>query len=269
MPATNFKVKISDMATNESTFILDAANLLLEKIVTQYKPKQKHKSDEVETEFVQSLKVVLDQRFGPEWTVVGGLDFGFALKSRKKSAAILNGNLFGRNFQVVAYRSPGHEVFSNAVVAEIANRKMLNFPKISPSAEEISDLISALSPDHQVAAQRVRDLVSAATELSIWHVLVGTNFRVAFPVSRSHELDLLVGNSRVLLFRHQQEASKKLLEYLPVLSKFLMVLFCFVLLFQARIGVSDNFVQAAGLGVLGLAVCKVLYALFLAKHKNA
>jgi hypothetical protein len=189
----------------------------------------------------------------------------------------MNGNLFGKNLQIIAYRSPAHEIFSHAVVTAIADRKIRKVPKIGVIgnfAPQISDLILATLAkqeisDHQSRALKLRDAITAATEAPIWHVLVGTHFRVAFPSTVANDLavHLAEGGCRVLAFRHQQDSTRKaaLLAYLPVVSKVLMVVFCMVLMFQSRLGLSEKWIQILGTAVLALAVMKVLYAYLMDK----
>ena len=91
-----FKIRKSDMDPQQTTFVLDSANII--------KDRESSRDPEL---FLSDLKHILDSRFGGDWNLLTGRSVGYAMKTRKKASFVLTSP---SNEILIGWRSPGLEV---------------------------------------------------------------------------------------------------------------------------------------------------------------
>ena len=212
-----FRVSTTDLSKPEAGFVVEAARLIWDKIPTDANAREV---------LAERLKQVLDMKFKPSWHVLCGSSMGFALKSRRKSSIVINGP---RHIQIVCWRSPGHEIVSSEVVKLLAERKLrpseqsvapltksfkvvqqpqlgdLDFsPDLSEALQSIDKLISSEEiEDVQKLAQEIRTRLTAILH-PIWHVILGSDFRISSSAELTHEIIIKKGKLKIHCFKHTE-----------------------------------------------------------------
>ena len=250
-----FRVTNTDLTKEEAAFIVAAATLIWEKLPTD---------GDVRQLLADRLKVVLDMKFSPSWHILCGADMGFALKSRRKSSVVLSGP---RHIQIVCWRSPGHEIISADAVRIMAERKLreanvvipplskaikvIQQPRLgdvdfsgdfSEAIKAIDDLITSDDiTDIQVLAQSIRTRLTAIVG-PVWHVILGSDFRLASPSGLSHQILIKKGKIRIHCFKHTEMSTSNNV-WAALLSSWrsiLVILACVAFMLHSRLCTSET-----------------------------
>lgn len=249
-----FRVTNTDLTKEEAAFVVAAASLIWEKLPTD---------SDVRQLMAERLKVVLDMKFSPSWHILCGSDMGFALKSRRKSSVVISGP---RHIQIVCWRSPGHEIISADAVRVMAERKLrqpdtptaplsksikviqqprlgdVDFSADLPEAiKAIDDLVTSDDiPDIQVLAQSIRTRLTAILT-PVWHVILGSDFRLASADGLTHQIVIKKGKLRIHCFKHTEMSTSNI--WNAVISSWrtiLVIVACISFMLHSRLCTSET-----------------------------
>lgn len=247
----------SDLPMQQRKFTTELIQGLWVKAINECKDPKRTDAQR-RSDFCAALKSILDRKTKPGWHVLCGENIGYALKKRNKTMGVWK---VGEKSTVICYRSPGIEeapaippkelpAGEPRTIRIVRPQKIEDASGTAKTVEIMREFARTGPPaDDQAAAQALRQLLIKGIG-PIWHVAIGNHFEFDAAEDRRNEVIAMLGNSRVVVFQHEQFEGWNI-EWDKIFNAFpylLLIIFCFTLMLQHRICELDQ-IEESGHGL--------------------